>query len=441
MPPKEYFHIVLGYDHEEVEQIMEAAGAQAALQNPEDEPGDDQEVDSQNENNPEEDGESSDSGMSTTTQQKQQMQDYATMFGSPSPGGWGGPGGGMAMGFSPGMLTPGVADSAKISKQVKSKSKGAKYGQGGYMKEGAGLASNREDIQINEKAFRILLENGGPGSGNFGHSGVPGQVGGSGSGGSVKTEKGLAQGPDGPKSVRGTEADHKDANGNWTAARTKLHDKIVADHFAGHEAHGAPALVRMMGGGPASGKSTLLESGAVSNDRNFVEIDPDAIKGKLPEYQALLAINDKQAAAYVHEESSHLAKRVVSEGIAPNNSLSIDGTGDTSYENLERKVKGLQAKGARVEAEYVTVPTQVAVDRSNARGEKTGRFVPEETVKMIHAKVSQILPEAVKHNLFDSVRLWDTTTKVPTLVMSQKDGHTTIHDGELWKSFMAKGKQ
>ncbi len=60
-------------------------------------------------------------------------------------------------------------------------------------------------------------------------------------------------------------------DGKLTAPRRALHEKIVRGALAGHSKSAAP-VARFMGGGPASGKSTVMKGD------HGVLIDADGIK-------------------------------------------------------------------------------------------------------------------------------------------------------------------
>lgn len=59
-----------------------------------------------------------------------------------------------------------------------------------------------------------------------------------------------------------------------------------------------------MGGGPASGKSTMMDA-VPAHDAAVVNADD--VKARLPEYVG------KVGASFTHEESSYIAKRAVAE--------------------------------------------------------------------------------------------------------------------------------
>ena len=72
---------------------------------------------------------------------------------------------------------------------------------------------------------------------------------------------------------------------------------------------GQPTMI-MSGGGPAYGKSFIADRANESfGEESVVKIDPDEFKAMLHGYRDM-AIETDKVAAYYHEESSVLAKRV-----------------------------------------------------------------------------------------------------------------------------------
>ncbi len=234
---------------------------------------------------------------------------------------------------------------------------------------------------------------------------------------------------------------YTDKQGNLTVERKALHSRIVDRSLAGTTAQAKP-VAHMTGGGPASGKSVLFREGKVTLPDDIVTIDSDEIKKSLPEFNELVDAGDSTAAAFAHEESSVLSKRVMREASEGKRNLFLDGTGDSSFSKLKKKTRNMRRGGHRVVANYVTVDTEVAVARNIARAERTGRMVPNEFVRQTHRNISEILPAALEEGLFDEVTLWDTNTPGQTIkVMSQIDGVLIIHDQELWDRFLGKATE
>lgn len=206
---------------------------------------------------------------------------------------------------------------------------------------------------------------------------------------------------------------------------------------------GEQPIAIMFGGGPASGKSSLLESGDLVLPGQIVKVDSDHIKSLLPDYDELIKDADpslsQRAASFVHEESSFVSKQVLGSALGTRRHTLLDGTGNGSLDSIERKSRQMRAAGHKVVAQYVTVDTDEAVRRSNARAAKTGRFVPESVIRGTHEKVSAVMPQAITEGLFDEWNLWDTGKGgKPVQVASGKGSSGTVHDREAWHSFLKK---
>lgn len=226
------------------------------------------------------------------------------------------------------------------------------------------------------------------------------------------------------------------SDGRLIPERRALHDSIVAKVLSGHAESANPHAL-FLGGGTASGKSTVVKRlgniGAV--------IDGDALKAELPEYRAKIEAGESGAAAYVHEESSVLAKRITQEASRQHLDFALDGTGDSSIEKLRAKVVTARAAGHEVRALYVTTDTNTAMERAARRAERTGRLVPPRAIREIHASVSRTFPQAVAEDLFDTVELWDTTTDPPVLVGHKTKGSMwAVLDRGAWARFVSKGR-
>jgi predicted ABC-type ATPase len=219
-----------------------------------------------------------------------------------------------------------------------------------------------------------------------------------------------------------------------------MHDEMVADATAGVPKSDNPTLY-MMGGGPAAGKSGLIESGEVAHSENHVLANPDVFKKDIPEYRDGLIAKDNDIAINSHEESSYLNKQTLSAARENEQDVVWDGTGDNSIEKLESTVKPFKEAGYKIQADYVTVDTAIAVQRSNERGAKTGRYVPEKDIRETHAKVSKIWPEAVARGLFDRSDLYDTSAGgKPVKIASARGKSLEIHDSAGYQRFLDKAR-
>lgn len=229
------------------------------------------------------------------------------------------------------------------------------------------------------------------------------------------------------------------ADGKFTPERAALHSALIKEAFAGKSPVEKPTAY-LMGGGPASGKSSIIKAdGGVKIPDNVVHIDTDQIKAKLPEYRQGVKDKDAGAAAFVHEESSKIAKDLQGQASKGGFNTLLDGTGDSSFDKLQAKVDAMREAGQRVEAHYATVDTKTAIERSDARAEKTGRFVPHAYIEATHASVSRVVDQAIKAGLFDKFSLWDNNGQ--TKKIAEADGkNLRVLDVAAWEKFLAKGK-
>lgn len=241
----------------------------------------------------------------------------------------------------------------------------------------------------------------------------------------------------------GSAAPHlqKNANGAWefTPERQALHDEIVRNAVEGVPKSENPTY-HLTGGGPAAGKSTMIKQGGadVPTGKKAVQVNADDVKEQLPEYRQMTAASDPRAAAFSHEESSYVAKRIQAAGMERGCDVVLDGTGNSSEKSVRKKIDTARAHGYRVVANYATVPTDIAVTRAAARGQKTGRYIPESVTRGTHSSVSRVFPKVATH--FDEVTLWDTTG-APKVIARGKRGSLSITDQDGWESFIAKGNE
>lgn len=226
-----------------------------------------------------------------------------------------------------------------------------------------------------------------------------------------------------------------DGTVSWTPERQALHDQIISEALQGKTPVDNP-MYNIMGGGPASGKSTMVNSGFVPElqDPNSVMVNADEMKLKLPEWTTL----GPSAASATHEESSYLAKRLQAAAFENRFHTTLDGTGDGSMSGLQKKIDAAKASGYAVNGFYVTIPTAEAVKRSDKRAIHSGRHVPASVISSTHIEVSKIFPE--KYSSFDQVALFDNTNGLEP-VMSFKGGVLDVQNPTLWTSFKAKGSE
>lgn len=203
---------------------------------------------------------------------------------------------------------------------------------------------------------------------------------------------------------------HLDKYGRLTNEREQHHRDIIADHLDGKTPVEGQATMTMLGGGPASGKSSIMSTKDEDLDEHTVKVDPDDFKKSLDGYEAM-AKQSELAAGYYHEESSALAKRFYAEALSENMDVIYDGTGDGSIKSVEKKINQAKEAGYRVEGKYVTIDTEDAVRRNQKRYEdalakgEVARKPNEDLVRKTHQDVTDILVATAPE--FDYTELWD----------------------------------
>lgn len=237
-----------------------------------------------------------------------------------------------------------------------------------------------------------------------------------------------------------------DENGNLTPEREAVHQEIINKMLHDKIPVEGQATMTMLGGGPASGKSSVLNPDT-SGDPHSVTIDPDAMKAMLPGYKEMAA-NSSDAASYYHEESSALAKRFYEVAVSRNLNAIYDGTGDGSEASVQKKIDTARAAGHKVVGKYVTIDTETAVARNQKRYDdavaegKTPRLVPADYVRSTHAKVTDI--SVAKASSFDEIEIWDNNGARGQQKLIAKGGSGSglkAVDTEKFQSFLGKGSR
>lgn len=219
-------------------------------------------------------------------------------------------------------------------------------------------------------------------------------------------------------------------------------EEIEAVRKAAHESRkGEKPTALFMGGGSASGKSSALKAAPELVPHAAVTIDPDAIKGELPEYKEMVKAGDRYAASAAHEESSDIAKRVQQEARALGLNMVVDGTGDSKPGKFVSKIKAAHDAGYKVNNLYVTIPTHEAIGRSVKRAEKSGRFVPVPEVRTQHKNVSANFPDVAKLPFVNDLKVFDNRGSGPELIVRGSGGKVEHVNPQLAKEFLAKAHE
>jgi hypothetical protein len=270
-----------------------------------------------------------------------------------------------------------------------------------------------------------LRAGGGPGSGNFGHGGRPGHVGGSAPAGRHTAASVMEREKLDPAEVatikerilkeattenerkyadelavaealikRGlvggdTTSKHTNVDGSYTAERLKLHDQVMRQYLEDHaKKHGSMPqtnlqnpVVTFMAGMPGAGKSTSAKD--LQKSPNVITIDPDSVKPYLPEYANGLG------STMVARESGDIADKLMVVATKQRMNIVIDGTMKTSGgppatlgDGAIGKMMAFKEAGYKVEVRFVEVDVnesiQNTVQRFHEQFSSTGkgRYVP-----------------------------------------------------------------
>lgn len=283
----------------------------------------------------------------------------------------------------------------------------------------------------------IRVFDGGPGSGNFGHFGRKGKIGGSSS---------LHIGEYLDKDVINNPENHslgryvkiKNGKPRFDPERLKLHYRIVQDLANGVPKTKNP-VIYFSGGGAASGKGTAISKIDLDfpSDKNNkgVIIDPDIIKGKLPEFDR----NNPESAPFVHEESSWVSKRAFEKYCSDGDrNVLMDGTLAGNKDKVIDKIREAKKYGYPVKANYVTVNNREALERAYKRYLNIGRLPNIAEIIRTHQGVSSNFEDVYKE--FDEGNLIDNNGKEPRIIATFKNGELQIKDKKAYKDFLDKRK-
>ena len=236
---------------------------------------------------------------------------------------------------------------------------------------------------------------------------------------------------------------HITKEGTFTPERQKLHDNLIKKTLGDVKPSKNPEFI-MLGGGTASGKSTvkktlpqLMEKGAYAN------LDSDEYKKELvPE---LIEKKDIRWAAYSHEESSYVTQRTMQAAFEESKPFILDGTGNTTVEKVSGMIENAKSRGFKVKGIYSTISIEEALRREEKRSQdierEMGRKVPKSIVIEKHKLVSELFPKIAP--MFDTISLYNTEVphgEKPKLILSGENGKLKIHDEKAYQAFLDKAK-
>jgi predicted ABC-type ATPase len=241
-----------------------------------------------------------------------------------------------------------------------------------------------------------------------------------------------------PKSDQKTIEAYKKESG-WVPSRSTLHEKIINSDLAGKEPISDPPVATILGGGTASGKSSLFRE--MSKNPNVVHIDSDDVIKQLPEWEKLRMVDPQNAAPRLYDEAKVVSKDLLGRSVSRNLDLIYNGVG--SKPTTLAMVKTLNDEGYKVNVAYVDLPVDTAIERmfsraANPNDADFGRLVPLELVRSSNQGAAENFMRLKNMNEVSSATLYSNINRPRTLVFTKENGKETIHDQKLWDDFVKK---
>ncbi len=196
------------------------------------------------------------------------------------------------------------------------------------------------------------------------------------------------------ESLPQTKTMHTDEDGEYKPYRKALHRRIingVKDGLICIERDQPIAI--LMGGSPASGKSTFLKKSApYLLGTEILKIDADEIRAQLPEYRGYNATQ-------THMETKDIVNTLLSDrtiGVPCRFDVIYDGTMNNTKSYIPL-INLLKDQGYKIFIVYIDrVPEEVVKDRALKRYQKSGRFVPMSVIDDFFSKGTAALEQLKK---------------------------------------------
>jgi predicted kinase len=180
----------------------------------------------------------------------------------------------------------------------------------------------------------------------------------------------------------------------WSDERDAAHQEIVDTLYAQSAQVPCEGKAILAGGLPGAGKTTVLREHAGIDLSQYLMINPDNIKeemarrGLIPDVPGL---SPMEASDLVHEESSHIAKRLARTAQADGKNVIWDVT-MAKADSTEKRIESLRAEGyTHVDAIFIDVSAEVSFRRAELRYREGhdqyragigwgGRYVPSDVI-------------------------------------------------------------
>lgn len=230
------------------------------------------------------------------------------------------------------------------------------------------------------------------------------------------------------------------ATGRFTPERQALHDDIVRTQLDGLPAQENPEML-FMGGGGGAGKSTSIKAGHIDEPPDGVTVNADVYKEMLPEVRAMQQAGDASWAAFAHEESSYIAKRVQAAAIERRVNVTMDAVG-ADPAKVARQIEQARQAGYGTRAAYVSIDPVDGLRRAAKRAEdaarrgEPARVINPAVVLKAHLDANAAFEQVAR--MVQSAVLIDNQGAVPRTLARVVRGDTTIVDADGWETFLAR---
>jgi predicted ABC-type ATPase len=227
----------------------------------------------------------------------------------------------------------------------------------------------------------------------------------------------------------------------WSDEREALHDHLLDELYAGAASVPNDHQAIIAGGIAGAGKTTVLtEHAGIDLDR-YLMINPDVIKEKMAEHGLVPEVDGltpMEASELVHEECSHLAKRLAHRAHADGKNVIWDVT-MSKTSSADERIDWLRNAGyERIRGIFVDISIEVSQRRTDARQRQGhdewrvglgygGRYIPPE---MISAQADPDCGtknrsnfEQLKHR-FDSWSLYDNSVDGRSPILAESEPGT-----------------
>lgn len=271
---------------------------------------------------------------------------------------------------------------------------------------------------------------------------------------------------------------YRDKQGNYHPSRAALHADIIDKMLRepGHDDSGSetglsatapylkkpdgPPTVVFTGGGYASGKGSVIKLMKARGEwpEGAMQLDPDLIKAELPEFQ-LAATTDPEANLRVYSEAWDIAQEAMRQAQERGLNVVVDGLTNTSADEVAYRVKSFTDAGyINPRIEYVSTPTEIAIQRAQRRAEQGAtpddkRMIPEVIMRAVHRDVSATIPVVMSRskemgatiNVYDTNQGTDEITgqhkPAKLLASASPEGGITHHDPQGFQSVLHKANE